>query len=169
MLDYLDSFVFHTDTFRGHHIAEEPNLFLMESTLLQVGIQQELPELFQNPPYGCDVTIPIIISVNEDVIQIYDDKDVELLSKDLVDVFLEACWCVCQTERHHLVLKVAVSSPERGLLLVPLADSHSMVGTSEVELGESFSSSQPIQRLPNQRQRVPVFDREVVEVSVIDT
>ena len=113
----------------------------MEWTLLQVGIQQELPELFQNPPYGCDVTIPVIISVNEDVIQIHDNEDVELLSKDLVDIFLEACWCVCQTERHHLVLKVAVSSPKRGLPLVPFADSHSMVGTGEVELCESFCSS----------------------------
>ena len=157
------------DALRGHYIAKEPNFFLMESTLLQVGIQQELPELFQNPPYGCNVIIPIIINVNEDVIQIHDDKDIELFSKDLVDVSLEAYWCVCQTERYHLVLKVAVSSPERSLPLVPLADSHSMIGTSEVELGESFSSSQPIQRLPNQRQRVPVFDREVVEASIIDT
>ena len=87
------------------------------------------------------MTIPVIISVNEDVIQIHDDEDVELLSKDLVDVSLEACWCVRQTERHHLVLKVAVLSPKRSLLLVPFADSHSMVGTDEVELGKLFCSS----------------------------
>ena len=132
MLDCLDSFVFHADAFRGHYIAEEPNLFLMESILLQVSIQRELPELFQNPLYGCDVTIAVIISVNEDVIPIHNDEDVELLSKDLVDIFLEACWCVRQIERHHLILIVAISSPERGLPLVPLADSHSMVGTGEV-------------------------------------
>ena len=64
----------------------------MESTLLWVGIQRELPELFQNLLYACDVSISVIISVNEDVIQINNDKDVELLSEDLVDVSLEGCW-----------------------------------------------------------------------------
>ena len=84
--------------------------------------------------------ISVIISVDQDVIQIHNDEDVELLRKDLVDVPLKACWGVRQTERHHLVLEVTVSSPERGLPFVPLSDSHSMVGTGKVELGESFCS-----------------------------
>ena len=84
------------------------------------------------------MSISVIISVDEDVIKVHDDEDVKLLHKDLVDVPLEACWGVRQTERHHLVLEVTVSSPERGFPLVPFADSHSMVGTGKVELGESF-------------------------------
>ena len=75
-------------------MAEEPNLFLMKPTLLQVGKQRELPELFQHPLYGCDVSISVIISVDQDVIQIHNDEDVKLLRKDLVDVPLEACWGV---------------------------------------------------------------------------
>ena len=67
----------------------------MKSTLLLVGIQQKLAKLFQNPPYGCNMTISIIINVDEDVIQIYNDKYIKLLSNDLVNVSLEACWCVC--------------------------------------------------------------------------
>ena len=113
----------------------------MKSTLLQVGIQRELLELFQNPPYGCDVTISVIISVDEDVVQIHDDEDVKLLSKDFVDVSLEACWCVCQPKRHHLVLDVAVSSPERGFPLVLFPDSHLMVCTGKIELGKPPSPS----------------------------
>ena len=87
------------------------------------------------------MTIPVIISVNEDDIQIHNDENVKLLSKNLVDVFLEACWCVRQTKRHHLILKVVISSPERGIPLVPLADSYLMVGTGEVKLSELFGSS----------------------------
>ena len=87
------------------------------------------------------MTILVIIIVNKDVLQIHNDEDVRLFSKDLVDVSLKACWCVCQTERHHLVLEVAISSPERGLHLVSFADSHSMVGTGDVKLGELFGSS----------------------------
>ena len=51
--------------------------------------------LFQNLPYGCDMIISIIINVNEDVVQIHNNENVKLFSKDLVNVFLEACWCFC--------------------------------------------------------------------------
>ena len=45
LFNSLNSFVLHADAFQGYHIAEEPNLFLMKLTLLQVGKQQKLPEL----------------------------------------------------------------------------------------------------------------------------
>ena len=51
--------------------------------------------MFQNLLYSCNVTIFIIFSVNQDVIEVYHDKDVKLLRKDLVDVSLEANWCIC--------------------------------------------------------------------------
>ena len=41
------------------------------------------------------MSISIIISVDQNVIQVLDNEDVKLLGKDLVDVSLEACWCVC--------------------------------------------------------------------------
>ena len=62
----------------------------MKLTLLQVGKQRELSELLQHLSYGQDVSISVIINVDEDVIQIYDDKDIKFFSKDLVDVSLEA-------------------------------------------------------------------------------
>ena len=87
------------------------------------------------------MTIPVIIGVNEDVIQIHNNKDVEFLNNDLVDISLKACWCVHQTKRHHLVLEVAISSLECSVPLVPFVDSHLIVGTDVVELGELFGSS----------------------------
>ena len=36
---------------------------------------------------------------------------------------------------------MTVSSSERGFLLISIADSHLMIGTDEVELGELFISS----------------------------
>ena len=87
------------------------------------------------------MTISVIINVDQDVIQVNNDKDVKLLQIDFVDVSLKACWYVCWTRRHHLILKVTVSNLERGFPLVPFADSHLMVGTDEVKLSELFSSS----------------------------
>ena len=63
----------------------------MKLTLIQVGIKQKLPQLFQNPLYGYNISIFIIINVDEDIIQIYNDKDIKLPSKDFVDVSLEVC------------------------------------------------------------------------------
>ena len=95
LLDYLDSFVLYADVFREHFIAKEPNFFLMKSILLQVSKQREFTKFFQNQPYNCNVTISIIVNINKKVVQINDNNDIKLLSKNLVNVFLEACWCVC--------------------------------------------------------------------------
>ena len=111
----------------------------MKLTLLQVSIQRELSKLFHKLSYGCDITISIIFIGNKDVIQIHNDKDFKLLRKDLVNISLEACQYIYWTKKHHLVLEVAISSPERDFLLLSFADSYLMVSTSEVELGELFS------------------------------
>ena len=113
----------------------------MISTLLQVGKQQKLSELLQHPLYGQDMFISVIISIDKDIVQIYNDEDVKFFSKDLIDISLEAGWRVGFTKRHYLVLKVTVSSPECGFPLVLFADSHLIVDTGEVELSESFCSS----------------------------
>ena len=63
---------------------------------------------------------------------------------------------------------MAISSPEHGFLLVSFADFYLMVGTSKVKLSKLFSSSQPVQQLPNQWQRVPVLDGEIIEASIVD-
>ena len=87
------------------------------------------------------MTISVIISVDQNVIQIYNDKNVKFLGKNLDDISLEAYWYVCQTKKHHLILKVTLLGPECGFPLVFFADFHSMVGTSELELSQLFSSS----------------------------
>ena len=64
----------------------------MEPTLLEVGKQAIFPQYIQDPPYSFYVTPSLILIVDEDVIQIHDDKDIAFLRQDLVDVTLEACW-----------------------------------------------------------------------------
>ena len=87
------------------------------------------------------MTIFIIINVDEDVVQIHDDEDIELLCKNLINESLEAYRCVCSSKRHHLILELAVSSPERGLPLILFADFHLMVRTGKVKLSKPLSPS----------------------------
>ena len=62
----------------------------MKLTLLEGGKQQKISELSRNPPYGCNMTISITINIHENVIQIHNNKDVKFLSKNLVNISLEA-------------------------------------------------------------------------------
>lgn len=57
----------------------------------------------------------------------------ELFYRALIDVFLETSWCVEWTERHNLVLEVAISDVKDRLLLVNL-NSHPIIGTCEIQL-----------------------------------
>ncbi len=81
----------------------------------------------------------LAFSVDEDVIEIHYYEDVELLGQDLVDVILKRGRCVGQSERHDLVLEMAIVGPEGRLPFVAFSDPHSMVGVSQVELGETSS------------------------------
>ena len=62
----------------------------MESTLLQIGKQAIFPQKVQYPSHGFYVNLILIFSVDENVIQIHDDKDSELFYHDLVDIALKA-------------------------------------------------------------------------------
>ncbi len=81
----------------------------------------------------------LTFSVDEDVIEIYYYEDVELLGQDLVDVTLKRGRCVGQSERHNLVLEMAVAGLEGRLLFVAFSDPHSMVDVGQIELGETSS------------------------------
>ncbi len=78
-------------------------------------------------------------SVDENVIEIHYYKDVELLGQDLDDVTLKRSRCIGQSERHNLVLQMAVAGPEGRLPFLAFPDPHSMVGVGQIELGEMSS------------------------------
>ena len=48
----------------------------MKSTFLQVGKKEVFPKLVQNPAYTLNVRLSGIFSIDQDIIQVYDDKNV---------------------------------------------------------------------------------------------
>ncbi len=80
-----------------------------------------------------------VLSVDENIIEIHYYEDVELFGQDLVDIALKRGRCIGQSERHDLVLEMAVSGPEGRLPFVAFPDPHSMVGIGQIELGEPSS------------------------------
>ena len=80
-----------------------------------------------------------ILDIDKNVIEVNNDKNIEFLGQDLVNITLEVGQCVGQPKRYYLVLKMAVSSLESYLLFIILFYPHLMVSTCKVELGEAFS------------------------------
>ena len=74
----------------------------------------------------------------------YNDKDIKLFDKDLIDISLKACRCICQFKKHHLVLEMVILSPKHFFPFVSLADSHPMIYTGKIKLGKLPSSFQLI-------------------------
>ena len=121
----------------------------MKSTFFYVGIQREFPQLVENPTHCLDVAFALILAVDEDIILIHNDENIKFFRKDLIDVAQECCRSIGQSERHYLILEVAVCGPESSLLLISFTNSHPVIGTGEIELGKPPCSSQSIQRLPD--------------------
>ena len=113
----------------------------MKTTLFEVGKKAVFPEFLKNPLDGINVSLAWVLGVNEDVIEVNNDKDIEFLGQGLVNVALEAGRGVGQPKTHYLVLKVAVSSLESRLQFIALFYPHPMVSTCDVKLGESFCST----------------------------
>ena len=64
----------------------------MEPKLLQISKQAIFPQKVQYPSHGFYVYLAWIFIVDKDVIQIYNDKDIEFFYQNFIDVALEACW-----------------------------------------------------------------------------
>ena len=116
----------------------------MKTTLLEVSKKAVFPQFLENPSDDIDVSLAWVLGVDEDVIEVNNDKDIKFLDKDLVNGALEAGRGVGQPKRHYLVLDVAVSSPESRFLFIALFYPHPIVNTCEVELGELFCLTQSI-------------------------
>ena len=121
---------------------------MIKLTFLQIGIQQEFPQLVENPTYCLDVVF-LVFGVDEDIIQIHNNKDIEFFRKDLIDIVLECCQSVGELKKHYFLLEVAVSGSESSLSLISFANSHPVVGTNEVKLGKPSCFPQSIYRLPD--------------------
>lgn len=121
----------------------------MKTILLQIGKKPVSSELIKDPAHRLHVLLARVFGIDQNIIQIYDNEDVELLSEDLVDVTLE-------------------TGLKGGLSFIALSNSHTMVDGGQAQLGETPSSAKAVQGLTNQKQQIPILDSQVVEASVIN-
>ena len=68
------------------------------------------------------------LNVDENVIEVYYHKNVELFYRELVDITLECGRCIDLSKRYHLVLKIVIADFEGPLLFVFFPNLYLMVG-----------------------------------------
>ncbi len=83
--------------------------------------------------------VTLVLSIDEDVIEVHYHEDIELLCQNLVDVTLKRDRCVGQSKKHDLVLEMTTAGPEGRLPFIAFPDPHLMVGIGQVELHETSS------------------------------
>ena len=66
----------------------------METTFLEVGKKAVTPQFLENSSNGVDVSLALVLGVDEDVIEVNNDENIEFLGQDLVNIALEAGRCV---------------------------------------------------------------------------
>jgi hypothetical protein len=104
----------------------------------------------------------------KDVVEVRDNKFVEVSFQYFKDESLKRCWCVGESERYNVVFKVSELGSECRFLFVPFLDPESIVCVGDVVFAEIFRSLDNVLNFVDQRQRVPVLDSNIVELSVIN-
>lgn len=69
----------------------------------------------------------LVFNVNNNVIELHNNRNVKLLCQDFIDVALKYGQSIGQTEKHYLVLGVAVLSFEVCFSFVVFSNSHPIV------------------------------------------
>ena len=86
----------------------------------------------------------LVLGVDEDIIQIHNNKDIEPFHKDFIDIVLKYCQSVNQFKKYYLILKVIVSCLESNFLLISFANFYPVICTSEIKLNKPPSLPQLI-------------------------
>ena len=99
------------------------------------------PEFSKDPSDSFHVTLSGVFGINQDVIKVYNDKNIKFFCKNLVDVSLEAGGGVGNTERHNLILKMAVTYSEGYFPFVILSNSHSLICIHQVQFSKTLGAT----------------------------
>ena len=78
------------------------------------------------------MSLAFVLYINDDVVQVNNDKDIQLCGQDFIDITLEASRYIGETKKHDLVLKMTVLSLKNRLPFITFRDSHPMIGAGGV-------------------------------------
>ena len=97
------------------------------------------PQLFWDPLYSIYVWLAEILNIDQDVIQIYYNKDIKLFNRDFINVVLKTIRCIGKIKEDYQVLKLAISDIKNCLLFITFSDFYPIIDTSKIQLDKLLS------------------------------
>lgn len=131
-LDHFNLFVYYLYILCKNHITKGLNFILVKTTLLKIGKEPVFLELIMDPAYSLHVQLNKVFGINQDVFQIYDDKNIKFFNNNFIGTALEAGRSIKKSKRHDLILKLTVLSLKSHLLFIVFTNSHLVRKTSQV-------------------------------------
>ena len=122
----------------------------MEETLIGAGIEVMLSEASEN---FLDMALVFFfgVGVDEYVIEVYQNTNIEQVTKDIIHEALESGGCIGESERQYMPFEGAIASPESCLPFITLLDSDQMIGMPEVDFQIDFGLVQAVKEVSNAR------------------
>lgn len=107
--------------------------------------------------------------VNEDVINVHDDKLVQKWREHIIHQVHEGGWGVGEAKRKDSKLKVTIAGAEGGLVHIVGVNANLMISRPQIEGSEDGGALELIQQLIDTREGVAVLDGDGIEGAVVDT
>lgn len=105
---------------------------------------------------------------DQNIIKIQQDEFILEWGEDIIHHPTEGRWSIGQTERHHCILIRARACSESSLWNVLFANANMMITHPEIKLREDLSPFQLLKQLINVGKWILVFDRLLIQWTVID-
>ena len=140
----------------------------MELTLRSLGEKAVKSESTENFADMLPVLLRII-GVDEDIVQVDDNRLIEQVLEDVVHETLESSRCVSKTFGDNQPFKRAITSPESCFPLVSLRNPDQMVRMAEIDLRVNPSFTGTVEEVGNERKWVVVFLGDAIESPEIHT
>ena len=90
------------------------------------------PKLVKDLAYSIYLLLVYLLSINKDFVQTYNNKNVKLFSKNLIDVTLKTGCSIKESKKHDLVFKMAILNIKSYLLFIIFSNFHPLLDIGQV-------------------------------------
>lgn len=87
-------------------------------------------ERINDSVYNIHIWLAMVFGIDQDIVQVYNNKNIKLLGKDFINIALKAGKNIKESKKHDMVLKMAISSLKNRLLFIAFTNSILVMSTS---------------------------------------
>ena len=110
-----------------------------------------------------------VVGIYEDVIEVYDYRNVKHVSENIVHEALERCGSISESKRHDTPFEGAVTGPEGCFPFITFSYAYKMISMSEIKFGIDASGARGVEEIGDEGKWVSILLGDFVQAPVVDT